>query len=166
MGIALFFKIFKKPIKPIALILVLVIYQQTNTMKNIIKSFASLVMILMLSSFTSSPTESTVANWEKLGSRIVDFKLDRDVIHVGKKDRRFSKLKLFVTGGNLNMHKMKVEYLNGQVENIKLKHNFSRQSSSRVIDIDGYKRVIKNIIFWYDTKNISKKKAKVTVLGK
>lgn len=105
-------------------------------------------------------------NWEKLGSRTVDFKLDKDVIPVGVKDGRFSKLKLAVTGGALNMHKMRIEYLNGQIENINLKHKFTKRSSSKIIDIDGRRRIIKNIVFWYDTKNRSKKKAKITVFGK
>ena len=82
------------------------------------------------------------------------------------KSGRFAKLKLAVTRRDLNMHKMRIEYHNGQVENINLKHNFSKRSSSRIIDIDGRKRIIKNIIFWYDTKNRSKKKVLITVFGR
>ena len=123
-------------------------------------------MIMALSSFNSASTESVIIKWEKLGSRNVDYKLDRDVIHVGAKEGGFSKLKLAVSGGNLNMHKMKIEYLNGQIENISLKHKFTKRSASRTIDIDGRRRKIKNIVFWYDTKNRSKKKAKITVYGK
>ena len=135
-------------------------------MKYIINSLATLVMILCLSSFTSSTIVPTVIKWEKLGSRTVDFKLDKDVIHIGAKEGRLSKLKLAVTGGALNMHKMQIEYLNGQVENINLKHKFNKRSTSKTIDIDGRRRIIKNIIFWYDTKNRSKKKSKITVFGK
>ena len=135
-------------------------------MKYIINSFASLVMILCLSSFTSSTINTSISKWERLGSRTVNFKLDKDIIHVGAKDGRFAKLKLAVTGGDLNIHKMLIEYQNGQVENINLKHNFNKRSSSRIIDIDGRKRIIKNIIFWYDTKNKSKKKALITVFGR
>lgn len=123
-----------------------------------------LATILLLSSFTTSLTEHSI--WEKLGSRTVNYNLDKDVIHVGAKDGRFSKLKLAVTGGNLNMHKMQIEYLNGQREVLHIKHNFSRRSTSRTIDIDGRKRLIKKITFWYDTKNRSRKKAVVTVFGK
>ena len=123
-------------------------------------------MIFTLSSFTPNATQIAKHHWKKLGSKKVDFKLDRDVIYVGAKEGRFGKLKLAVTGGNLNMHKMKVEYMNGHIEKIALKHNFSKKSTSRIIDIDGRKRIIKKITFWYDTKNRSKKKAKVTVFGK
>lgn len=123
-------------------------------------------MIFSLSSFTTISTPIKKLNWEKLGTKTVDFKLDKDVLRVGAKEGRFSKLKLAVTGGSLNMHKMKIEYMNGQTEKIDLRHNFNQRSSSRVIDIDGRRRIIKNITFWYDTKNRSKKKAKLTVFGK
>lgn len=135
-------------------------------MKYLISSILSLVVVVSLSSFTSVTSYSELTQWEKLGSKKVNFKLDRDVLHVGLKEGRFSKLKLAVTGGSLNMHKMKIEYMNGQVENVALKHKFSQRSTSRVIDIDGRRRIIKNITFWYDTKNRSKKKATLTVLGK
>ena len=135
-------------------------------MKYTINSLALLVMILCFSSFTSSTDYSKVIKWEKLGSRKVDFKLDKDVIHLGTKEGRFSKLKLDVTGGAINIYKIKIEYLNGQVENINLEHKFTKRSSSQMIDIDGRRRIIKNITFWHNTKKRSKKKAKVTVFGK
>jgi len=134
-------------------------------MKYLFSSFLSIVMIISLSSFSSISHLETL-NWEKLGSKTVDYKLDRDVLHVGAKEGRFSKLKLAVSGGSLNMHKMKIEYMNGQVENVSLKHNFTKRSASRTIDIDGRRRIIKKITFWYDTKNRSRKKAKLTVFGK
>lgn len=135
-------------------------------MKTLINSLLSIAILISLSSFTTTTSESNIWNWEKLGSKKVDFKLDRDVLRVGAHEGRFSKLKLAVTGGSLNMHKMKIEYMNGQVEQITLKHNFTKRSTSRTIDIDGQKRIIKQITFWYDTKNRSKKKATLTVFGK
>ena len=135
-------------------------------MKYIINSLASLVMILILSSFTSSNISPNIIKWEKIGSSSVDFKLDKDVIHAGSKEGRFSILKLEVSGATLNMHKMQIEYLNGQIENISFEHKFTKRSSSEIINIDGRRRIIKNITFWYNTKKRSKKKAKITVFGK
>ncbi len=117
-------------------------------MNHIISSLASLAIIFCLSSFTSSTTSPNVIKWEKLESRSVDYKLDRDVIHVGAKEGRFSKLKLAVTGGALNMHKMKVNYQNGQSEDINLRYEFDKKSSTRVIDLNGNKRIIKRGKSW------------------
>ncbi|MFT5859406.1 MAG: hypothetical protein ACI865_001507 [Flavobacteriaceae bacterium] len=104
--------------------------------------------------------------WDRLGSRAVDYKVDFDVIHVGARDGSFTKLKVAVTGGALNMHRMVVTYMNGTKEEIELRHNFKKGSTSRVIDIRGGKRLIKNIKFFYDTKNLAQKKAKVHVFGR
>lgn len=105
-------------------------------------------------------------NWEKLGSRVVNFGLDKDIIPVGAHEGAFTKLKIVVKGGAINMHKMKVHYMNGETQNIALKHNFSKQSASRVIDLKGNKRLIKKITFFYDTKNLARKRATVHVLGR
>jgi len=128
----------------------------------------------MLIGFTSMPqhknhnhsVHQASHNWVNLGTRIVDYKLDRDVIHVGAKEGSFTKLKIEVRGGAINMHKMVVTYMNGTKETIALKHRFSKASGSRVIDIRGGKRLIKNITMFYDTKNLARTKAVVHVLGR
>ena len=133
-------------------------------MKTTFKLLGFIMIMFIGSSFTAE--NSLVGDWKKLGSKKVSYKLDRDVIHVGAKERGFTKLKVVVSGGKLNMHKMVVEYGNGSKDNIPLKHTFKKGSDSRVIDLQGGKRVIKDITFWYDTKNASRKKAKVHVFGK
>ncbi len=123
------------------------------------------LFIVGLSSFDSK-TALPIKDWTHLGTKKVNFKLDRDVINVGVNDGRFSKLKLVVTGGSLNMHRMVVKYANGSQEEIELRHNFSRRSGSRVIDLKGQKRFIKQIVLVYDTKNYSTKRAKLRVFGR
>ena len=123
-----------------------------------------IVVITALSSY-SGATEFN-KGWQRIGSKKVNFKLDRDVIPVGLDDGRFSKLKVLVTRGSLNMHKMVVHYGNGTKNEIALRHNFGRKSTSRIIDLKGNKRFIKKITFIYDTKNYSKQRAKIHVFGK
>ncbi len=126
-------------------------------------SISSLLVVLFLvaSSFTSN-----IGKWDHLGSRTVNYRLDRDVIKVTAREGGFTKLKIKVTGGAMNMHRMVVQYGNGKKEEIQLRHNFSRRSSTRVIDLKGNKRIIRDITFFYDTKNLSRKRAKVHVFGK
>ena len=114
----------------------------------------------------SSQSQQKAKDWRRLGSRAVDYRADFDLIHVGAKEGGFTKLKIAVTGGALNMHKMVVTYMNGTKEEIELRHNFKKGSTSRVIDIRGGKRLIKNIKFIYDTKNLAHKKAKIHVFGR
>ncbi|MCH2195096.1 DUF2541 family protein [Kordia sp.] len=128
----------------------------------------SAILWIGLSSFKSISTDTFVSKWkwEKLGSKKVNYKLDKDVIRLGKHEGTFKKLKLVVSKGALNMHRMVVHYGNGSKEEIKLRHNFNRRSNSRVIDLDGRNRIIKKITFIYDTKNNSKSRATVHVFGR
>ncbi|XOV68818.1 MAG: hypothetical protein ACFHU9_06470 [Fluviicola sp.] len=105
-------------------------------------------------------------NWEKLGSRKVNFGIEKDTIAVGAHEGAFTKLKIQVTGGALNMKKMVVHYRNGDKQDLNLKHNFGKGSGSRVIDLAGNKRLIQKITFIYDTKNRSKRRATVHVFGR
>lgn len=123
--------------------------------------------LFLLSAFLMSFTVLKVAgDWEKLGSRVVNFGVDKDVIPVGPNEGGFKKLRVVVKGGAINMHKMEVNFMNGSDQNIELKHNFNKNSMSREIDLTGDKRRIKSIVFYYDTKNLAKSKAVVTVFGK
>lgn len=132
-------------------------------MKTKISLFALIATFFLGSAFT---TDTAIRTWKKLGSKKVSYKLDKDVIRVGLNDGTFTKLKIQVTGGSLNMHKMLVEYGNGTKDNIPLKFNFAKGNDSRVIDLEGGKRVIKDITFWYDTKNVSRNRAKIHVFGR
>jgi len=124
-----------------------------------------MALLVGMSSFELAK-ERKKGKWERLGSKTVNFKVDRDVLAVGANDGTFKKLKIAVSGGNLNMHRMVVKYGNGTKDEIELRHNFGRAGSSRVIDLNGGKRIIKRITFVYDTKNVSRKRAKVHVFGR
>lgn len=134
------------------------------------KKYLSLLFVISLAfaalSFTPAGAPAANGGWEKLGSKKVNYSLDHDVIHVGKREGNFKKLKITVTGGSLNMHKMVVEYGNGDKDEIELRHNFGKGSTSRLIDLKGGERYIKDITFWYDTDNHSNKKAIINVFGR
>lgn len=133
-------------------------------MKMFLSYFVVLVGLFTTTAFT--PSTSAVGKWVKLGSKKVNYGLDRDVIHVGLRDGSFSKLKVQVKGGAVNMHRIVVEYRNGSKEEIQVRHNFRRNAGSRIIDLNGGKRMIKDVTFWYDTKNVSRRKATVHLLGR
>lgn len=133
-------------------------------LRTIGKGILFTIIVMSFSSFTST-TNGTV-DWERLGSKVVNYKLDRDVIKVGAHEGTFKKLKLKVTGGTLNMRRMIVQYNNGTKDKIDLRFNFKGGSRSRIIDLKGYNRVIKDITFIYDTKNNSRRRAKIHVFGR
>lgn len=135
-------------------------------MKNAILFLAITLISSTTFATTIIPPSFDVSKWERLGSKKVNFRIERDVIKVGARDGAFTKLKVQVTGGTVNMRKMIVEYKNGQKETINLRHTFTPRNGSRVIDLNGGKRIIKDITFYYDSVNKPGRKATVHVFGR
>lgn len=101
-----------------------------------------------------------------LGSRIVDFKAERDVIPVTVKEGRFKRLLFKVEGNDLEIFKIIVTYGNGAPDELPVKLIFDQGDRSRFIDLRGHERVIRKITFFYRTiGRIIKGKAEVFVFG-
>lgn len=120
---------------------------------------AILLLALSLVSFSSD-------NWRNLGSKTVNYRLDRDVLNVQVRDGLFRQLKFEVENGSLNMHKVEVHFRNGGKQEIALRYRFDSNSSSRVIDLRGKLRLIEKIVFWYESQNSPEGRAKLTVWGR
>lgn len=113
----------------------------------------------------SCTTNTLQPGWENLGSRNVNYGLDRDEIPVTRRDGKFSKIRLEVDRGSINMHECIVVFGDGTRQNVTLKKSFHKGSSTRIIDLKGGRRVIRKVIFTYDTKNYAGKKARIKLLG-
>jgi len=122
----------------------------------------SLLAIVVLCNFTSVLSQE----WVQLGSRKVNFGLDRDEIPVTYHEGTFTAIKLEVTDGGLNMHRCVIHFENGTQQEVSLRYEFARGTESRVIDLVGNRRFIKKIVFWYDSKNKQANRATLTVFGK
>jgi len=119
-----------------------------------------------LSATPLSIEKSFPPKWEKLGQRIVDFKLDRDEIYVTVNEGRFTSIRLFVKKAPVNFHKVIVHYANGDTESIKVRNKILPNQATRIIDLQGNKRVIKKVVFGYDTRNTAGSKAVVELWGR
>jgi hypothetical protein len=136
-----------------------------NIMAKLGKSFLALLFTASLFSISSVEAAPGFFKWDVIGSKTVDYKVDRDVFNLGPRAPKYTKLQFKVTGAKLNMHRCIVHYMNGSKQEIKLKGNFNPGDVSRVIDLKGDKRKVDRIVFVYDTKNRSRRKAKVLLLG-
>ncbi|MFN4255720.1 MAG: hypothetical protein ACK4Q5_12015 [Saprospiraceae bacterium] len=132
-------------------------------MKNAV--FSRFLLLALAAVFTLNFTTDR-AGWERLGARRVNYGLDRDEIFVTAKDGIFTALKIKVKRGGINMHRLVVHYGNGQTDEIELRNNFAPGSESRVLDLVGNKRIIQKVVFWYDTKNIARRRAVVELWGR
>ena len=123
-----------------------------------------LFSLLFSLSFSISP--AFAAEWVKLGSRNVDFKVERDVIQVGAIDGTFKAIKIDVDRAGIEMYDIVVTFGNGETFSPATKINFAKGSLSRSIDLPGEARVIKKVAFLYKSKNKKRgKKAQIHLYG-
>ena len=134
-----------------------------------IQLFVTALMALFAMSFqisTVTTVDEASRPWELLGVKKVNYGVDRDEIDVTAQEGFFTGLKLKVKHSPINMHKLVVHYGNGDVQEIELRENFRAGSESRVIDLQGNKRVIRKVVIWYDTKNLARGKGVVEIWGR
>ena len=128
--------------------------------------FFLLSTLLIYTPVKASEIHITPPKWEKLGQRKVNRALDKDEILVTAREGRFTKVKLTIKKSAINMHKMVIHFANGGKQEVNLRKNIPAGGSTRVVDIKGGKRVIKKVVFWYDTKGIINNKAVVELWGR
>jgi hypothetical protein len=104
--------------------------------------------------------------WVKLGRVTATHDVDHDRIRVDGRNDDFRKLKFRVSDSPLNLHRVIVTYDNGSAERLEVRQNIPKGGETRDIDLQGGKRSIRTIEFWYDTKGLFNGKADVTAYGK
>ncbi len=89
------------------------------------------------------------SGWVMLGEQAVKGKRDRDVIMVGRREGRFTRLMLVVEDSDLEVQSMEVVFAGGERFNPRLRHFFREEDRTRPIDLPGQSRVIERIEFRY-----------------
>lgn len=107
-----------------------------------------------------------LGRWEKLGQRQVNFRVDRDVIRVGAREGSFKALQLKVSGGAIDLTRVIVHYRNGEEQILNVRQSIPRGGQSRVLDLPGNNRIITKVVFVYDTRNRSRRRATVALWGR
>jgi hypothetical protein len=104
--------------------------------------------------------------WELLGERVAEFKMDRDQIEVGRKEGRFSTLRVAVKGAPLEMYDMVVTFADGNTFSPNIRHQFNENSWSREIDLPGDRRSIRSVDFRYRSTDRREGRATVLLYGR
>jgi hypothetical protein len=124
------------------------------------------ISIMMQAQQVSQPKPGHTGSWRLLGTTQASHKADHDVIIIAGPYDYFRRLKFKVTNAPLNLQRMFVRYDDGgKPENIDIRYNIPQGGESRVIDLNGGKRKLKSVEFWYDTKGFLNGKANVTLFG-
>ncbi|MEZ4650891.1 MAG: hypothetical protein R3E97_19320 [Candidatus Eisenbacteria bacterium] len=109
--------------------------------------------------------DATAGDWERIGVREVDGRVDHDVIPVTVADGRFQKIQLRVARAPMEIFDLKVHFGDGTFQDVEVRSKFAPGSSSRVIDLAGGDRVIEKVEFTYGNLGKSRKPARVVVWG-
>lgn len=105
-------------------------------------------------------------SWEQLGCQKVGFIKDRDVINVGRKEGRFSAIRLNVRGNKIHLLDLKVIYGNGQPDDLQVRRQIPAGGQTRAIDLKGRDRFIDRIEMTYRSRPSFRGQATVCVDGR
>ena len=104
-------------------------------------------------------------DWELLGARTVKHSLDRDEITVTAREGMFRRIKLKVRNTRVTFRKVLVHFGDGGVQEVELRRQIPAGGETRAIDLKGGRRVIRKVVFWYNTPQSRRKKAVVQLFG-
>lgn len=125
-----------------------------------------------LATAAATPAAGTVVlaqpapRFEFLGALTVNFRADRDVIRLSPYEGSFRDIQLRVKRHAIEMLDLKIVYGNGQIDDVTVRHLIKASKATRVIDLIGSRRAIREIRMVYrTTPNFSGDPAVVEVWG-
>jgi hypothetical protein len=134
--------------------------------KTVFAFLVALFMIVQSNTTFAQKASKALDGWTLLGTREVDYLIDRDVISLKESKTNITGLKFIVKNGTLNMHKATVHFTNGDTQDIEFEDEVNAGNDGRMMELKGNSRKIEKVTFWYDTVNDSKEKSIVQVWGK
>jgi hypothetical protein len=104
-------------------------------------------------------------DWVLLGERNVTDRLDHDVITVTSERGEFSAVKVAVRRHAVDFHRFIIHFANGDQQVIQVRKTIPAGGESRTVDLDGGRRAIHSIEFWYDAHTFGGKVGLVQAYG-
>ena len=86
-----------------------------------------------------------MTGWRLMGEGLVAGPFEREIIHVGKYEGRFTRVMLVVTESSLEVGDVVIQFGNMQRWSPGLRHGFADGSRSRAIDLPGHVRFIRGV---------------------
>lgn len=121
------------------------------------------LLLVLATASTARAQDWDSKGWVKLGERSVSGRYDHDTITVGRYEGKFAKLTMYVERGEVELLDFEITFASGERFHPTLRHFFRAGARTRVIDLPGDERVIKDINLRY--KNVAGGSAAVAVFG-
>jgi hypothetical protein len=103
--------------------------------------------------------------WVNLGCKRVGFRVDRDVVRVGRRDGAFRAIRLKAMGNEIFVYDVKVVYGNGAPDDLPVKALIRAGGSSGRLDLKGDRRTIDRVEMVYRSRPDFRGEAEVCVEG-
>ncbi|MGF1619339.1 MAG: hypothetical protein ACFCUR_01855 [Rhodomicrobiaceae bacterium] len=139
-----------------------------------LKTLVTGVFLVILAASASAPQaqgrggNDRDGKWERLGCEDVGRRRDRDEIKVGRREGRFSAIRLEAEGNDISILDLKVVYANGSPDDIRVRSELREGEQTRPLDLKGRDRAIDRIeiVSKRDFKGKGRGKARVCVSGR
>ncbi len=125
----------------------------------------SLAGIVLMSADASAQRGRDRDDWVQLGCQQVGFRTDRDVVRVGRREGRFSAIRLVVRDNAVEMLDLKVVYANGAPDDIPVRSVIRPGDRTRPLDLRGWERSIDRVEMVYRAVPNFRGRATVCVEG-
>ena len=133
-------------------------------------SLMAMLFLIVSSSFVSNKKHideyADLGGWVKLGTQAVSPGVDYDELNITEADETFNHLKFKVSKAPVYIWKINIMYSDNTSEGHIIKRHFKKGDASRTLDLVGYERKIKKIIFNYTRRNPGKQQAELVVMAK
>ena len=119
------------------------------------RRFLALALLSLVSAVGFSQSDSEIRTLlgkaDLIGELKVSFVADFDVFPVRLKEGAFRKLAFLAEGNDVEVERVVVTYADGKKDEIPLRHRFTEGTRSRAVDLEGGRRFIRTITFYYRT---------------
>ena len=126
------------------------------------RSFLTLVLAVCV--LATAPLGAK-PNWHFLGERVVNDRAEFDTIHVGKDKGRFRRLKLGVEDAPVEIKRITVHFANGEKQVVERNILVGEDHRSPTLDLDGGRRKISKVVFYYEARSPGWERATVRLYG-
>ncbi|HEY1246907.1 MAG TPA: hypothetical protein VGF29_18950 [Hyphomicrobiaceae bacterium] len=111
---------------------------------------ATAVAALLCTGLVTTDAQAQRRDWVELGCKQVSFLgVDRDTIHVGRREGRFKAIRLLARGNDVEMLDLRVIYANGAPDDVPVRALIRQGTRTRPLDLRGWERSIRRIDMVY-----------------
>lgn len=119
------------------------------------KRYVTAILFCLAASAAFSQSDSEIRTLigkaDLIGELKVSFTADFDVLPVRLKEGALRRLVFLTEGNDVEVERIVVTYGDGRKDEIPLRHRFAEGTRSRAVDLEGGRRLIRTITFYYRT---------------